>query len=230
MAEVAATLVPLFPLDHVLMPTCGLPLRIFEPRYRDLLADVTAPGGDRRFGVVCLLEGREVRTPDSVDTAPRTARVGTMAEILEVEADPDGTSAVLTVGSSRFEILELPESGKQYTVASVRMLDEPLGDVPPGLPESTRESALAYSELLARLTRIDVDIEPYPRDPVAMSYRLASEAPLPRADRQDLLELATAGERLRALSRILRRELTLLRETRTIAVSPGVLHQVLGLN
>lgn len=227
MAEV---MVALFPLDHVLMPGCGLPLRIFEPRYRQLLADVTGPDGDRRFGVVSLLEGREVRTPGTVDAPARTATIGTMAEILEIEPFSDGTSAVLTVGSSRFEIESLPDSPAPYLTAQVRMLDEPLGDVPDGLPESARASALAYAELLARLTQVDAELEPYPRDPIALSYRLATDAPLPRADRQALLELNSAGDRLRALARILRRELILLRETRTIAVSPAVLNDVLGLN
>jgi len=223
MAEVA---VPLFPLDHVLMPGCGLPLRIFEPRYRQLLADVTGPEGSRRFGVVSLIEGREV----GADSPVRTATVGTIAEILDVEAQPDGTFAVLTVGSSRFEMIRMPETTAPYLVGEVRMLDEPMGDVPDGLPESTRASALAYTELLARLTRIDTEIEPYPRDPIALSYRLASDTPLPGAERQALLEIESAGERLRAVGRILRRELTLLRQTRTIAVSPAVLNEILGRN
>ena len=232
MAEV---MIPLFPLDHVLMPGCGLPLRIFESRYRQLLADVTGLDGDRRFGVVSLLEGREVLEPGTEDTpfdgaVPRTAHIGTMAEILEVEPFSDGTSSVLTVGSSRFEIVRLTETPAPYLVAEVRMLNEPVGDVPDGLAESARSNALAYTDLLARLTRIDADLEPYPRDPIALSYRLASDTPLPRAERQALLELDSAADRLRAVARILRRELMLLRETRTIAVSSAVLNEVLGRN
>jgi hypothetical protein len=230
MAEVARISVPLFPLEHVLMPGCGLPLRIFEPRYRQLLADVTSPGADRRFGVVSLIEGQEANTPGTVDSPVRTETTGTMAEILEVEPYSDGSSALLTVGSSRFIIENLPETSAPYLVAEVRMLDEPVGDVPEGLTESARSSALAYAQLLARLTGAEAELEPYPRDPVTLSYRLASDAPLPRSDRQVLLEIETAGERLQALARILRRELTLLRETRTIAVSPAVLNEVLGLN
>ena len=226
----AGVMVPLFPLDHVLMPGAGLPLRIFEPRYRQLLADVTAAGADRRFGVVGLLEGREVASPALVDDAVQIARVGTMAEILEVESYPDGTSTVLTVGSTRFVIEERPATDKPYEVARVRALDEPVGELPDGLAESTRADALAYAQLLARVSRVDTEIEPYPRDVVALSYRLAADAPLPRADRQELLELETAAQRLRALGRILRRELILLRETRTIAVSPAMLQEVLRLN
>ncbi|MCW2495508.1 LON peptidase substrate-binding domain-containing protein [Jatrophihabitans sp.] len=226
----AGVVIPLFPLDHVLMPGIGLPLRIFEPRYRELLADVTGEGGDRRFGVVSVIEGSEVGNVALVGDAPSTATVGTIAEILEVEPFTDGTSAVLTVGSSRFVVEEEADLGKPYLMARVRMLDEPIGVVPPGLAESARASAMAYNQLIARLTRREAEIEPYPRDPVSLSYRLANDAPLPRADRQRLLEIESADERLRSLARILGRELILLRETRSIAVSPAVLREVLGLN
>jgi Lon protease-like protein len=235
MAEVTGLALPLFPLDHVLMPGCGLPLRVFEPRYRQLLEDVTAPGAPRRFGVVSLLEGREVNAAGLAAGPVRTAQIGTIAEILDVTGYPDGTSSVLTAGSSRFAIESRPESDRLYEIATVRILGEPAGEAPPGLAESVQADALAYVELLARVSGVSavtqlVNSEPYPSDVVALSYRLASDAPLPRADRQELLEAESAAERLRALARILRRELTLLRETRTVAVSPAVLQEVLGLN
>ncbi|HYT27081.1 MAG TPA: LON peptidase substrate-binding domain-containing protein, partial [Actinomycetota bacterium] len=49
---------PLFPLSTVLYPGLPLPLHVFEERYRQLFARVLA--GDRRFGVVAIVEGREV--------------------------------------------------------------------------------------------------------------------------------------------------------------------------
>jgi Lon protease-like protein len=226
----AGTVIPLFPLDHVLMPGIALPLRIFEPRYRQLLSDVMAEEGEQRFGVVSLMEGSEVIQRGAVPAAANTARVGTMAEILECEPISDGTFAVLTVGSSRFEIESTNAVDAPYLTAHVRTLDEPIGIVPEGLAESARANAIAYNQLMAQLSRIHAEIEPYPRDPVSLSYRLANDAPLPREDRQRLLEIDSAGQRLRALAGILRRELILLRETRSIAVSPAVLREVLGLN
>lgn len=49
---------PMFPLESVQLPGETLPLRIFEPRYRELVTDCLA--GDRRFGVVLIAAGREV--------------------------------------------------------------------------------------------------------------------------------------------------------------------------
>ena len=54
--------IPLFPLETPLFPGVVLPLQIFEPRYRRLVADLTAlpEGAPRRFGVVAIRQGWEV--------------------------------------------------------------------------------------------------------------------------------------------------------------------------
>lgn len=70
-----ADLLPLFPLGTVLLPGAGLPLRIFEPRYRALLADVTARGARRAFGVVALTAGLEMDS-DLVRSGTEFAEVG----------------------------------------------------------------------------------------------------------------------------------------------------------
>lgn len=223
MGKVTEDVIPLFPLGHVLMPGAALPLRIFEPRYRQLLADVTRSAGARRFGVVALITGREVES-ELANDEPQLADVGTMAEIIEVEPDPDGTSAVLTVGSSRFHIDEvLRDAGTPYLQARVRVLDEPLGELPDGLVETVRSRSLEYQRLIGALTGVIPDLTPYPNDPVALSYRIANEAPLPPGDRQALLAAESAVSRLRSVSAVLHRETVLLRETRSIPVEPGVL-------
>jgi hypothetical protein len=223
----SATLLPLFPLGHVLMPGCPLPLRIFEPRYRRLLADVTEEGAPRRFGVVALTAGSEVQTgPDS--PAPRFAGVGTVAEILEVQSVPDGTMGVLTGGSSRFRIQRTVETGAPYLVAEVSYLDEIDGDLSDGLVDAVRALSTEYTRLFSVLTATEQAArEPYPSDPSLLSYRLASEAPLTQVDQQLLLEDATAAARMVHLQRVLRRELMLLRRTRTVAVSPALLRVML---
>jgi uncharacterized protein len=227
--------IPIFALGHVLMPGAALPLRIFEPRYRQLLSDVTQAGAERRFGVVALLAGHEVRS-GLIGDEPTLADVGTMAEIIEVEPDEDGTSALLTVGSSRFQVLELLAStGTPYLQARVRILDEPPGDLPDGLIVTARARSLEYQQLIGSLTGGDPDLTPYPNDPVALSYRLANDAPLPANDRQRLLAAESAAVRLRTVAGVLRRETILLRQTRSIPVEPSVLtgallHSGLGRN
>ena len=52
---------PLFPLGTVLVPGLVLPLHIFEPRYRQLVADLEdLPEDEREFGVIAIREGGEV--------------------------------------------------------------------------------------------------------------------------------------------------------------------------
>jgi hypothetical protein len=113
--------IPLFPLHTVLMPRALLPLHVFEPRYRALLADCLAARSP--FGVVCLRAGREVG-PGSV----RFAAVGTLAEIREVTRDPDGRADIMTVGTARFRLVDVDADRKPYLVGSAVMLPELLGD------------------------------------------------------------------------------------------------------
>ena len=49
---------PMFPLGSVLFPELGLPLRVFEPRYRQMVVDCLDT--DRSFGVVLIERGSEV--------------------------------------------------------------------------------------------------------------------------------------------------------------------------
>ena len=50
--------IPIFPLPHaVLFPNVFMPLHIFEPRYRAMVADALA--GDRIVGMVLLKPGFE---------------------------------------------------------------------------------------------------------------------------------------------------------------------------
>jgi hypothetical protein len=218
-----AELLPLFPLGHVLMPGCPLPLRIFEPRYRRLLADVTADGAARQFGVVALTSGVEVDT--GFDDQRRLAEVGTVAEVLEIHPADDGTVELFTGGGRRFRIERLVESDAPYLQAQLSYLPELTGELPPGLPAAARALAQEYVRLVAGLTGAAAELhEPYPTDdPILLSYRLATETPLSQADQQLLLEDETALARFLHVQRVLRRELKLLRSTRSVAVSPAVL-------
>lgn len=233
MGGVAGQVIPLFPLGHVLMPGCPLPLRVFEPRYRQLLADVTGVDGLRCFGVPTLLAGPEVAT-GFAEAAPQLAGVGTVAEILEVDAQPDGTFEVLTGGSRRFRIERIVDAATPYLQAEVSFLEEIAGELPEHLPAQAQALAVEYRRLIGMLTgepgERPIDAQPYHTDPILLSYQLAAETPLPPRDHQDLLEDDTAAARLLHVQRVLRRELVLLRNTRSIAVSPAVLRLVLRAN
>ena len=86
---------PMVPLGTVLVPTAGLPLHVFEPRYRALVNDCLA--GDREFGVVLIERGSEVGGNDV-----RTS-VGTVARIVEAAELPAGRWAIGAVGVRRVD-------------------------------------------------------------------------------------------------------------------------------
>jgi hypothetical protein len=100
-------LIPLFPLGTPLFPGIVLPLVIFEPRYRRLVADLTAlPADSRRrsFGVVAIRQGWEV---DRVAPAQALYDVGCTATLQSVQLLADGGSRIVTVGGNRFRLLDV---------------------------------------------------------------------------------------------------------------------------
>jgi len=217
-----AEVIPLFPLSHVLLPGMPLPLHVFEERYRQLLTDIAEAPGGARFGVVALRSGSEARTGWTRDDGPDVEPIGTLAEILEVEPRDDGTSDLLSVGSQRFRIGELLPEGKPYLRASVEFLDERDGSLTDGQTALARDLLELYDAILVRLAGRATGSE-LPDDAGALAYQIAARLPLPPGERQQLLVLETTAERLQQLAALLRREIALLRGTRSIAVSPAVL-------
>lgn len=211
----------MFPLCQVLVPAMPLPLHIFEPRYRQLLADAQRRPGSPAFGVVALRSGQEVGPP-AADTAPDIAEVGTLAEIVEVDTFEDETADLLTVGSRRFHVLDVITDGTPYLRARVDWLEERTGRLDPRTATLTRRLCRDYAELLEAITGRD-RMHELPRDPNLLSYHVAAELPLEPVDRQALLEQPTAADRLRLAIGLLRREISLLQATRSICVAPGVL-------
>jgi Lon protease-like protein len=100
-------LIPLFPLGTPLFPGVVLPLRIFEPRYRRLMADLLElpPASERRFfGVVAIRSGWEV---EQVTPARALYDVGCTALLQTVRPQPDGGFRIVTLGGRRFRLLDV---------------------------------------------------------------------------------------------------------------------------
>ena len=228
MAGVAET-IPLFPLSHVLLPGMPLPLHIFEQRYRDLLDDVADAPAGAVFGVVALRTGTEASTPGTVEAGPDVEAVGTLAEILEIERQDDGTSDLLSVGTRRFRVQQLLPVGKPYLRAEIEYLDEPDGELTPSLALRARELMDVFDSMLVRLAGRGTGGE-LPDDATMLAYQLAARLPLPPREKQPLLADGSTAERLQHVARLLRREIALLQQTRSIAVSPAVLRLVTGRN
>jgi len=94
-------IIPIFPLDLVLFPRQELPLRIFEPRYKQLVDDCML--GDRQFGVCLIDENNSVNGWDS----PKM--VGTIAKISKCEdVELDGLQLnIETIGRNSFKIKKI---------------------------------------------------------------------------------------------------------------------------
>lgn len=107
----------LFPLNTVLFPGCFLDLQIFEARYLDMISRCMKQGAG--FGVVCILEGKEVGL-----AAQGYARVGCEARITDFKQQDNGLLGIRVQGGRRFNVLRSEVQRDQLTVAEVEWLDE----------------------------------------------------------------------------------------------------------
>ena len=184
----------MFPLGTVLFPHMGLPLHVFEERYRVLTRDCLRSG--REFGVVLIERGSEVGGGDS------RFRVGTVAHIVAEAEYPDGRWALATRGTRRIRIVTwLPDD--PYPLALVQTLpEERLGDGPePEEARSRAEREVRRALALAAELGVTVPAATFrlDEDPHVAAYQLCALAPIGPVDHQRLLEEPEPLTRLAAL-------------------------------
>ncbi|HET6555128.1 MAG TPA: LON peptidase substrate-binding domain-containing protein [Dyella sp.] len=187
--------VPLFPLGTVLYPGGQLPLRIFEPRYVDMVRECTRTGGS--FGICLILEGTEAGAPAT------PAAVGTLARIVDFHHREDGLLGIVTEGAQRFH------------VARTRVRSDGLvrGDVGLWPDEAAQQVPVELALLPAILERLIDSMAPQwkhaPRhlydDASWVGFRLSELLPLQADERQYMLELTDPLRRLAELRDILPR-------------------------
>src|SRR5690349_13706514 len=111
-------LLPLFPLPNVvLFPNVFLPLHIFEPRYREMVADALA--SDRMIGMVLLRPGWE----RDYEGRPPIYPVGCSGVVTHAERLPDGRYNIVLRGIERFRIVE-EDTSRSYRLAVVEPVRE----------------------------------------------------------------------------------------------------------
>lgn len=189
----------MFPLQSALLPGEVLPLRIFEPRYSQLVRDCLAMD-DPSFGVVLITRGREVGGGDV------RSDVGALAHIAEYADQGMGQYELKAVVGERIRIDEwLPDD--PYPRAAVRLWPDEPG--PPVTPERIGEVVdriLALFERIvssrgAQLRPDALAVEPeVADDPSRHIYALASRVPMGQADRYALLAAPTLAERVDVLT------------------------------
>jgi Lon protease-like protein len=127
----------IFPLPTaVLLPGAVLPLHIFEPRYRKMVAD--ALGSDRILAMSMLESGWE----QDYHGRPRVRRICGVGRIAEEERLPDGRFNIQLVGVGRAEIVEELPPEEPYRVVRARLPREEPAE-PTGLPETLRHALLS---------------------------------------------------------------------------------------
>jgi uncharacterized protein len=167
----------LFPLRTVLFPGGALPLRIFEPRYLDMVRDCLRD--DRPFGVVPIRSGQEAGGPAAF--YPH----GVLARIESWDQGDDGLLHLLARGTERFRVVADQRRADGLIVAAVELRTEQHAAVPP-------EHA-ALGELLDAIYAEHPELAPAerPREPDAgwLAYRLAELLPLSIRGALEVLEL-----------------------------------------
>jgi uncharacterized protein len=197
---------PLFPLGTVLVPGLVLPLHIFEPRYRQLVADLEdLPEDEREFGVVAIREGGEVGS----GSLRALYDVGCAATLQQVTTAEDGRSQILSTGIRRFRLVDLDiDADTPYLTGVVEWLDELDGDLDPTLALRSRALWARYTELLGGFG--PQVVQDLPQDAGPLSYLLTTAVVMPLHQRQGLLSAPNDAERLGAINRFLRSEVSIM--------------------
>ena len=173
------SLLPLFPLDLVLLPGTPLPLHIFEPRYKEMIGECLEQ--NRPFGVVRSKEGS-------------IAEIGCTAEIITVTKKyDDGRMDIVTQGRERFEVMQLNQE-RSFLQAEVVLLEDE-----PGTPSADQvaEALRLHGEImtLAGATPENAaDLEQQ-----RLSFHLAGSLPIDPDFKQSLLSMKSEPERLQAV-------------------------------
>jgi len=173
-----SSLLPIFPLDLVLLPGVPLPLHIFEPRYKEMIAECLEQ--KKPFGVVRA-------------SSDGLADIGCTAEIMSVTKKyDDGRMDILTRGVERFEVVEVNED-RSFLQAEISVVeDEP--------EKPTTEMVTQAVRLHAEIAKL-AGAEPSGPDEHAgnLSFLLAGSLPLDLDFKQNLLSTLSEAKRLEAV-------------------------------
>lgn len=188
-----SALLPLFPLDLVLLPGMPLPLHIFEPRYREMISECL--DRSQHFGVLRAKE-------------QEFAEIGCTAEILTVTKKyEDGRMDIVTAGRARFEVLQVNQE-RSFLQAEVIYLRDELGAAS---QEEIAQALKLHGEIMTL-----AGAEPERSSEVdegQLSFHLAGSLPLDLDFKQSLLGMKSEAERLRAIISFFENILPAMRRT-----------------
>lgn len=184
--------VRLFPLNTVLFPGGPLPLRIFEPRYLEMISECLK--NDTPFGVLLIREGGE--------TGPATTySIGTLARITDWYQGSDGLLGVTAIGEQRFRLLSSERLASGLNVGEIEILpDEP--SMP--MPEEYRAMSEILEDVLDDLGRLYESLERRMDDAGWVTSRFVEILPIDLEEKQRCLEESDPANRLEVVQALLR--------------------------
>ena len=187
---------PLFPLDVVLFPGALLPLHIFEPRYRAMLADCLS--GDHRFGLL--------PPPPEGEARPPTGAIGTTALVRATQPLEDGRSHVVVSGEARFVLRRYLDEGTQYSVGLVDPYEDDPEDLEDARPHVGALQSLAGRGQDALKELIDLgETADWSNDPARLTFQIAGMLQVDGAFKRRFLAMRSAAHRAVLLLQLLPR-------------------------
>ena len=167
--------VPIFPLRAILFPGSKLPLRIFEPRYLDMVSHCMR--SNIEFGIVL---SRKVPQPGMLETYA----TGTLATIIDWNQGDDGLLGITTLGTNKFELLSMTKQEDGLNIGDIRIVEK----------EEDFKAPSNFDNMINLLEAILEDVDLYhERDKFFesaswVSFRFAEILPLKIEDKQKCLE------------------------------------------
>jgi uncharacterized protein len=179
---------PLFPLNTVLFPDGPLSLKVFEPRYLDMLTQCEKNGTG--FGIFSIKSGSEV------GIAPEISSIGSIVSITFWEKRNDGLLGISVIGNQKIKLINKKVLDDQLTVADVEILN--LEKVQP-VPEQYQLMVNVLKKMIGNLNHPYITLEKKYQDATWLGSRLSELLPLSLEKKQQLLELEEPMSRLAML-------------------------------
>jgi Lon protease-like protein len=195
MGERESDELPIFELGLAIVPGEQVPLHVFEPRYRAMVAHCLHASVP--FGIV-------LREDDDVRSVGCTALVSDVVERYE-----DGRLDIIVTGAQPFRVLDRYEA-PEWPAAQIEIIDAEELPVAPG--EELREARAAFAELLAA-----VGAQPERAEAAPGAFAIAAQIEMPPAEKQALLESPGELERLVSLEASLRKLIAGVKRSRELA-------------
>ena len=167
--------IPIFPLRTIFFPGSKLPLRIFEPRYLDMVS--ACMRSKREFGIIL---SRKVPQPGMLETYA----TGTLAKIIDWNQGNDGLLGIIVLGTKKFELMSMVRQEDGLNIGEIKIIErEEDFKAPPNFDNM-------ISLLEAILDDIDLyeDREKFFESASWASFRFAEILPLKIEDKQKCLE------------------------------------------